>query len=273
MAKPDVLLATTSERQADWQAACTSAGVTVAVCDRRGLSDALVNRPVWVLVDALIFDSLQEMQAMLAQTEASIIAVLPPQASAAERAAAQRLPQVRAVFGAETDLTEVARQLATRMESSVKPATSAIAESPSVRRLPMAGVRLAFWGTRGGVGVSTTAWQVAQILADASLDVALFDSAKRGDLHLLCGQSPTPDPLRQGNVTIYSGMPTEEIAARHQAVVIDGGRERGIFNAAWIELSRPPAREQLQRWALPEQSTANTRIWRVPKLFAIEVTD
>jgi hypothetical protein len=273
MAKPDVLLATTSERQADWQAACTSAGVTVAVCDRRGLSDALLSHPDWLLIDAVIFDSLQEMQAALARTNAAIIAVLPAQASAAERAAAQRLSRVCAVFGPETALLDVAQHLATRLGSSAKPETSATAASPSVKRLPTVGVRLAFWGTHGGVGVSTTAWQVAQILAEADTDVALFDTVRRGDLHLLSGQSPTPDPLRQGNVTIYSGVPTEEIAAQHQAIVIDGGRERGVFNAVWIKLSRPPAREQLQRWALPEQPTANTRIWRVPKLFAIEVTD
>jgi hypothetical protein len=273
MAKPDVLLATTPDRRTDWQAACASAGVKIAICNRRDLSDALVNRPTWVLIDALIFDSLPEMQYALAQTEASLIVVLPAQASAAERAAVQRLPRVSAVFGPETALLDAAQHLAIRLDSTAKPETSATAASPSVKRLPTAGVRLAFWGTRGGVGVSTTAWQVAQILAEADLDVALFDTAKRGDLHLLSGQSPTPDPLQQGNVTIYSGAPTEEIAAQHQAIVIDGGRERGVFNAAWIELSRPPAREQIQRWALPEQPTANTRIWRVPRLIAIEVTD
>jgi hypothetical protein len=273
MAKPDVLLVTTPERQADWQAACARAGVKVAICDRSGLSDALSSHPAWLVVDALIFDSLQEMQAALAQTDAAIIAVLPAQASAAERAAAQRLPRVCAVFGSETALLEVAQQLAIRLKSSARPETPATAEQPSVGRLPSAGVRLGFWGTRGGVGVSTTAWLVAQILADAGLDVAVFDSVKRGDLHLLCGQAPTPEPLRHGNITIYSGAPTEEIATQHQAIVIDGGRERGVFNAAWIELSRPPSREQLQRWALPEQPAANTWIWRVPRLLAIEVTD
>jgi hypothetical protein len=273
MARPDVLLATTPERQADWQAACARAGVKVAICDRSGLSDALAGHPAWLLVDALIFDSLQEMQAALAQSDVAIIAVLPVQASAAERAAAQRLPRVCAVFGSETALLEVAQQLASRLKSTVRSETSAAAEQPSVGWLPSAGVRLAFWGTRGGVGVSTTAWQVAQILTDAGLDVAVFDSARRGDLHLLCGQAPTPEPLRHGNLTIYSGAPTEEVAAQHQAIVIDGGRERGVFNAAWIELSRPPSREQLQRWALPEQPIANARVWRVPKLLAIEVTD
>jgi len=273
MAKPDVLLATTPNRRMDWQAAFASAGVKVAICDRRDLSDALVNRPAWVLVDALIFNSLPEMQAALAQTEASFIVVLPAQASAAERAAVQRLPHVCAVYGSETALLDVAQYLVSRLKSSVKTETSAAAEPPAVGHLPQTGVRLAFWGTRGGVGVSTTAWQAAQILADTGLDVALFDTTKRGDLHLLCGQAPTPEPLRQGNVTIYSGAPTEEIAAQHQAIVIDGGRERGTFNAMWIELSRPPAREQIQRWALPEQPTANTRIWRVPRLIAIEVMD
>ena len=272
MAKPNVLLATTSERQADWQAACTSAGVKVAVCDRRGLSDALVNRPAWVLVDALIFDSLQEMQAMLAQTGAYIIAVLPPQASAAERAAAQRLPQVRVVFGAETALSEVAQHLASRLESAVQPETPATAATPAAGRLPQLGVRLAFWGTRGGVGVSTAAWQVAQILAEAGLDVALFDSVKRGDLHLLCGQSPTPEPVRHGALTLYSGMPTEEIATQHQAVVIDGGRERGVFNAAWIQVSRPPSDDQIRRWA-QRGATVPTRSFGLPKLFSIEVTE
>jgi hypothetical protein len=273
MAKPDVLLATTPERQANWQVACAQADLKVMICDRRGLSDALAQRLAWLVVDALIFDSLQDMQAALAQTDANVVAVLPAQASAAEQAAARRLPGVAAVYGSETSLAEVAQQLALRMAATVTSTAPSSAEPPSPERLPSAGMRLGFWGTRGGVGVSTTAWQVAQLLADAGSDVALFDTAKRGDLHLLCGQVPGPEPLRHGNLTIYSGAPTEEIAAQHQAVVIDGGRERGVFNAAWIELNRPPSREQIQRWAQPDQPAVNTRTWRVPKLLAIEVTD
>jgi hypothetical protein len=273
MARPDVLLATTPERQADWQAACARAGVKVAICDRSGLSDALSSHPAWLVVDALIFDSLPVMQAALAQTDAAIITVLPAQASAAEQAAAQRLPGVAAVYGSETALLEVVQQLALRMAATVTSTAPSAAEPPSSERLPSAGVRLAFWGTRGGVGVSTTAWQVAKFLADAGSNVALFDTAKRGDLHLLCGQVPTPEPLRHGDLTIYSGAPTEETAAQHQTVVIDGGRERGDFNAAWIELSRPPSSQQIQRWAQSDQPAVNTRTWRIPKLLAIEVTE
>jgi hypothetical protein len=270
MAKPDVLLAVPPERVADWQTACAKASLTVTVCDRRGLSDALARRPAGLLVDALIFDSLAEMQAALANTEAVILVVLPAQASAAERAAAGRLPGVRAVYGPETPLTEVAQQLAYRLTALAAPTT---AQQPASRRAALAGVRLAFWGTRGGVGVSTTAWRVAQLLAETGIDVALLDVTRRGDLHLLSGLVPGPEPAQQGNLMIYSGAPTEELAAHHQAVIIDGGRERGVFNAAWIALSKPPSEEQIRRWAHQEPITGNVRTWRVPKLFAIEVTD
>jgi hypothetical protein len=270
MARPDVLLAVPPDRQAEWQTACAQANLTVTVCDRRGLSDALLQRPAGLLVDALIFDSLAEMQAALAQTEAVMVAVLPAQASAAERAAAGRLPGVRAVYGPETPLTEVAQQLAQRLTA---PAAATTAQPPSSGRVSLAGVRLAFWGTHGGVGVSTTAWRVAQLLAEIGVDVALFDVTRRGDLHLLSGLVPGPKPMKQGNMTIYSGAPTEELAAHHQAILIDGGRDLGVFNAAWIALSKPPSEEQIRRWAQQEPSAGNVRSWRVPKLFAIEVTD
>lgn len=270
MARADVLLAVPPDRMADWQAACAQASLHVTVCDRRGLSDALAHRPAGLLVDAVIFDSLAEMQAALAHTEAVILAVLPAQASAAERAAAGRLPGVCAVYSPETPLPEVAHQLAQRLTAPVAPTT---ARPPSAGQASAVGVRLAFWGTRGGVGVSTTAWRVAQLLAEAGASVALFDSARRGDLHLLGGQAPAPEPLRHGNITIYSSVPTEDLAAQHQAIVIDGGRERGDFNAAWIALSKPPSDDQMRRWAQQAPDTGKVRSWRVPKLFAIEVTD
>lgn len=266
MTRPDVLLAVPPERRADWQAACAQVSLPVTVCDRRGLSDALLQRPVGLLVDAVIFDSLAEMQAALAQTEAVMVVVLPAQASAAERAAASRLPGVRAVYGPETPLREVAQQLVARLKTEA-------ADNQPIRSASSAGVRLAFWGTHGGVGVSTTAWRVAKIMAEAGASVALFDSARRGDLHLLGGQAPAPEPLRHGNITIYSSAPTEDLAAQHQAIVIDGGRERGDFNAAWIALSQPPSEEQMRRWAQQAPDTGKVRSWRVPKLFAIEVTD
>ena len=198
------------------------------------------------------------------------MAVLPAQASAAERAAAGRLPGVRAVYGPETPLTEVAQQLAHRLTAPAAPTT---AQPPSSGRASLAGVRLAFWGTRGGVGVSTTAARVALALAEAGVNVAAFDTTGRGDLYRLCDLPPDDQPVQRGNLTIYRGEPDEARAGQHQAVIIDGGRKRGVFNAAWIALSKPPSEEQIRRWAQQESITGNVRTWRVPKLFAIEVTD
>ena len=51
-------------------------------------------------------------------------------------------------------------------------------------------VRVAFYGSRGGVGVSTAALKVAQWLAAAGTRVILIDATGRGDLHLLLDLEP-----------------------------------------------------------------------------------
>ena len=118
---------------------------------------------------------------------------------------------------------------------------------PPVGRLQ---VRLGFWGTRGGVGVSTAVVTCGRLLADASTSerrIALFDATGQGDLHLLLGREPQIDPLVIGPIMIYLGQPDEEKAAGFEAVIVDGGRHKGTFNADWIEVTRPIPEETLRQ--------------------------
>ncbi len=138
--------------------------------------------------------------------------------------------------------------------------------------------RLAFFGMRGGVGTSTAALRAAQLLAGQGLRVAVFDAAQRGDLHVMLGGDPSPQPMQHNLITVYLGEPAEEIVEPYEALVIDGGRRRGTFNAQWIEVSRPLDDNALRRLIglPPEDQTGEARPARrlvLPRILSIEVTD
>jgi hypothetical protein len=102
-------------------------------------------------------------------------------------------------------------------------------------------VRLGFYGARGGVGTSSAALLAAQVLADADYRVAVFDATGRGDLHVMMGYRPDRTSLvvRSGRVKLCLRRPDEDAVRGFDAVVIDGGREQGAFNADWVEVTRP----------------------------------
>ena len=50
-----------------------------------------------------------------------------------------------------------------------------------------------------------------------------------------------------GAITIFMGPPDEGQTADFEAVIVDGGRHKGTFNAEWIEVSRPIAEEALRQ--------------------------
>jgi cellulose biosynthesis protein BcsQ len=131
---------------------------------------------------------------------------------------------------------------------------------------------------RGGVGTSTAALRAAQLLAGQGLRVAVFDAAQRGDLHVMLGAQPTPQPVQHNLITVYLGEPAEEIVEPYEALVIDGGRRHGTFNAQWIEVNRPLDDNALRRLIglPPEEQTGEARPARrlvLPRILSIEVTD
>jgi len=137
-------------------------------------------------------------------------------------------------------------------------------------------IRLGIYGARGGVGVSTTALKVAQLIAARGLRVALFDATGRGDLHIMLGAEPVPDaPLISGNLGVFLGLPQEDAVGGYEAIVIDGGRQTSAFNTAWIRLDQRPSDQQVARWAGDEAPAAarslQMNLPRLPRL-SIEVT-
>jgi hypothetical protein len=99
------------------------------------------------------------------------------------------------------------------------------------------------------VGTSSAALLAAQVLADADYRVAVFDATGRGDLHVMMGHRPDGTPLvvRSGRVKLFLRRPDEDAVRGFDAVVIDGGREQGAFNADWVELTRPLDEGQIRR--------------------------
>jgi hypothetical protein len=94
----------------------------------------------------------------------------------------------------------------------------------------------------------------------------------------MLGEQPSAQPLHKAGLMLYLGEPTEETACQYEAIIIDGGRQRGTFNAQWIEVQRPFDEAMLRRFTgLPpaEQSGAArpTRRLSLPKLLAIEITE
>jgi hypothetical protein len=100
------------------------------------------------------------------------------------------------------------------------------------------------------VGTSTAALTAAQMLAGEKRRVALFDAGKRGDLHLMAKIQPVERPVTRDAITFFLESPTEETvrdfdAVVFDAVVVDGGRARGNFNAEWHAVSRPLSGEKI----------------------------
>ena len=266
-----------------WQAALTPHGLTVVVVNRRGLADALSRQPAAVLLDASLFNGLQEMQAALRNGAAAIYAVMPGAAGEGERVAVSRLPNVKGVYGPDTPVADIARSIAEQIlpiKDQIDQARP-VAQVPNPTPLPSLSearparrqIRLGFYGTRGGVGVSTTALKVAQLIAARGLRVALFDATGRGDLHVMLGAEPN-GPLIKDGVSVFSGSPHEEAVSGYEAIVIDGGRQERAFNAPWIGLERLPGDQAVARWAAVEEAAPRGLSFSLPHLpqMSFEVT-
>jgi len=160
-----------------------------------------------------------------------------------------------------------------RSATDVPPAISvnpARVSGPVKRR-----IRVAFYGSRGGVGGSTAALKAAQWLAEGGTRVILIDATGRGDLHLMLGLEPDTARHTQGNLTLWLGQPSEEVVAGYDAIVIDGGRQAGTFNARWVELRKPLKDDELQ--SLVGLSTNNAgnalRTLNLGRLLSVRITE
>ncbi len=278
--KPTVVVMAEEPTAGAWQAALIAAGLTVAVVNRRGLAEALLRKPAAVLLDARLFSGLADLQAALLNAQTAIYAVLPAAAGEGERVAVSRLPNVKGVYGPATPVTDIARAIADQVlpvNHPSEPDRAATTTPPGTEARPLKRqIRLGFYGASGGVGVSTTALKVAQLIAARGLRVALFDATGRGDLHILLGAEPVPDaPLISGNLSVFLGLPQEDAVNGYEAIVIDGGRQTGAFNTAWIRLDQRPSDQQVARWAGDEESASarslQVSLPRLPKL-SFEVT-
>lgn len=281
--KPTVVVMAEEPTAGAWQTALTQHSLTVAVVNRRGLAEALLRKPEAVLLDARLFSGLADLQAALLNAHTAIYAMLPAAAGDGERVAVSRLPNVKGVYGPATPVTDIARVIAAQIlpiKAQVEPERTTTT-APVLTSLPEARplkrqIRLGFYGAHGGVGVSTTALKVAQLIAARGLRVALFDATGRGDLHILLGAEPVPDaPLISGNLSVFLGLPQEDAVNGYEAIVIDGGRQTGAFNTAWIRLDQRPSDQQVARWAGDEESASarslQVSLPRLPKL-SFEVT-
>ena len=173
-----------------------------------------------------------------------------------------------------TSQTKAAVSAQPSIPASLPPAVSVnpgVVGGPVKRR-----VRVAFYGSRGGVGVSTAALKVAQWLAAAGTRVILIDATGRGDLHLLLDLEPDSIRHTLGNLTLWLGQPSEEIVAGYDALVIDGGRQAGSFNARWVELQKPVKDDELRSLAgLPagETGSSGPRGFNLGRLFSVRITE
>lgn len=284
MPKPIVVIMAADATAVTWQTTLREHGLTSVIVNRRGLADALSRQPAAVLLDASLFSGLQEMQVALRNSAAAIYAVMPGAAGEGERVAASRLPNVKGVYGPDTSIADISRSIAEQVKpvnDQIDPARS-VAQAADPTPLPSSSearpvrrqIRLGFYGTRGGVGVSTTALKVAQLIAARGMRVALFDATGRGDLHIMLGAEPT-ESLVKDNVTVFIGLPKEDAVNGYEAIVIDGGRQIGAFNTAWIRLDQRPSAQQVARWAGAEESASarslQMNLPRLPRL-SIEVT-
>ena len=280
---PVVVIMAAEPTVGTWQAALTRHGLTVVVVNRRGLADALSRQPAAVLLDASLFNGLQEMQAALRNGAAAIYAVMPGAAGEGERVAVSRLPNVKGVYGPDTSVADIARTIVAQVKpvndqiDLARPVAQAPNQTPvsaSVEARPVRRqIRVGFYGTRGGVGVSTTALKVAQLIAARGMRVALFDATGRGDLHVMLGAEPN-GPLIKDGMSVFSGSPQEEAVNGYEAVVIDGGRQERAFNAPWIGIERLPGDQAVARWAAVDEAAPRGLSFSLPHLpqMSFEVT-
>ncbi len=119
--------------------------------------------------------------------------------------------------------------------------------SPIRGKLPVRDpvLRLGFYGKRGGVGVSTAALTAARALSGEGKRVALFDAARRGDVHLMAGIQPSERTVTHESITFFLCPPNEEHIRDFDAVIVDGGRACGTFNANWVAVSRPVPKDKV----------------------------
>jgi len=106
-------------------------------------------------------------------------------------------------------------------------------------------LRIGFYGSHGGVGTTTAAVTAARLLAAQGLRVALYDAPQRGDPALLLGLTPSEQPVTSGGITVYSGLVLDDTRIDHDAIVIDGGRQRQLFPARWIGLEAPLSEDDI----------------------------
>jgi hypothetical protein len=218
-------------------------------------------RPPWKLV-VLLGRNRSERAAALKLAHVDRVVVVPPYDFGFLNPSAQQ------VAPASTVTTPTPQSSATAAKAfSVNPALS---PTPVKRR-----VRLAFYGSRGGVGVSTAALKVAQWLAEGGMRVILIDATGRGDLHLMLGLEPDTARHTQGNLTLWLGQPSEDAVAGYDALVIDGGRQAGTFNARWVELRKPLKDDELQ--SLVRLSTKNAgsapRTFSLGRVLSVRITE
>lgn len=259
-----------------------------AVCSLAGLPGKLADmqpRPDVVLVRADVVRRENDTEQLAVLAEWPVIVLL-PRGRFSRRAALEALSFVRGVIDIPPfDFSRLMELCASPTRPTVvtsnPPAASVHSATQltgitSVEAEPISGalrrqVRLGFYGARGGVGVSTTALKVAQLIATRAQRTALFDATGRGDLHLLLNVEPQPLVVID-SLSVFLGAPTEGLVRGFDAVIIDSGRRPGAFNARWIEITRPPGEQAIARWVVGEES-ASYRSFNVGPLVSIEVTD
>ncbi len=261
-----LLLAGRSDVVASWRAALAGRETLALLPDLTRKEDwlrALAAKPEALLVDGKLFANAGDLIGHLIPLTASTYVVLPDAASEDDRNAVSAVAGVKGIHAANLNLTKLARRIVHDLrgdevaptavdERSVSrsatavPAHDGMQQSDRLAPPRRVRVRLGFYGARGGVGASTAALKVARLLATEGLRVVLFDSRRRGDLHLMLGASPceqpyvhTGDDTHPGSITLSMGAPAEETVGDFDAVIVDGGRAKGIFNADWVEISRP----------------------------------
>jgi hypothetical protein len=268
----DIFLAAPRAQLDQWRSTLTAdprCRVIGTALDRRELRLGLAQQPAVMLLAAELVQGVAELQQMLADQPATkFYILLPDLATPAELTAVQRLPGCAGVFQGQLDLA----QLVTSLTDA--PADSALVEEIDRRSVNQSSspqavthhIRLGFYGTRGGVGVSTAVVTCAKLLAEAQLRVALFDATARGDLHLMLGCEPQAEPLMLGLITIFMGQPDEERAAGYPAILVDGGRQQRLFNVEWLAVEQPLTEETLRRLVgleVPSARALSLGRWRV----------
>ena len=200
-----LLLAGQPNVVASWRAALAGRerlALLPEVTRKEDWPQALAAKPEAVLVDGSLFTNAGDLISHLYPLTASAYVVLPEAAHEGDRIAVSAVACVKGLYAANLNLPKLARRIlrdlrgdeiaptavdeqAMSLSATVVPASDSV--EPSDRSAPprRVRVRLGFYGTRGGVGVSTAALRTARRLAAEGLRVALFDSRRRGDLRVM----------------------------------------------------------------------------------------